>query len=313
MTDNTYSSNSRTHAIYITIIAILVAALIYTNYMLKTSASKVETVIEEVDEKNELLSKLQLEFDQALIELDRYKGQTVTLDSLLSIREAELMEQKKKIQALISTGGSLAKAEQMIADLKAERYVFQQKVDSLIAVTNQLQYEKIVLSAKGDSLVTELGTQQQLTQRMESENIQMRQKIDKASILTAQNVTGKGIRYKKGKEVETNKSGDVDKLKICFDLAENKIAEAGETELLVRLIGPDGVTIQFSALGSGAFRDANTGNEIPYTYKIRPRYDNEQKNICSLWDQDGQFPKGQYKAHVYQQGYLIGETAFSLR
>jgi hypothetical protein len=313
MTDNTSASNSRTHAIYITIIALLVAALIYTNYMLKTSASKVETVTEEVDEKNELLSKLQLEYDQALIELDRYKGQTVTLDSLLSIREAELMEQKKKIQALISTGGSLAKAEQMITDLKAERYVFQQKVDSLIAVTNQLQYEKIVLSQKGDSLVTVLGTQQQLTQRIESENIQMRQKIDKASILTAQNVTGKGIRYKKGKEVETNKSGDVDKLKICFDLAENKIAEAGETELLVRLIGPDGVTIQFSALGSGAFRDANTGNEIPYTYKIRPRYDNEQKNICSLWDQDGQFPKGQYKAHIYQQGYLIGETAFSLR
>lgn len=313
MSDNTYSSNSRTHAIYVTIIAILVGALIYTNFLLKSSGDKVEVITEERDEQSDLLAKLQQEYDLALEELERYKGQTATLDSLLSVREAELMEQRKKIQSIISAGGSLARAEQMIADLRAERIVFQQKVDSLIAVTNQLQYEKIVLTGRGDSLETELYGQRELTDRMQTENLQMRQRIDRASVLSAQDVYGTGIRYKKGREIETTKSKDVDKLKICFNLAENKIAEAGDVELLVRLIGPDGVTIQYSALGSGAFRDANTGNDIPYTYKIRPRFDNEQKNVCSLWDQDGQFPRGQYKVNVYQQGFLIGESSFSLR
>jgi len=311
------NSNSKTHAIYLTIIALLIAALVYSNLRLKQSSDKVGTVTEEKDEKATLLTKLQQEFELAKQELEQYKGQTASLDSMLSIRDNELEEKRRYIQSIISSGtaskNDLAKAQQMISDLKTERTIFQQRVDSLIAVNNKLQYEKIVLSGQRDSLGVELSTQKTTNEQISAENTNMKQKINKASILTAQNVTGSGIRYKKGKELTTAKSGDADKLKICFDLLENKIAEQGETDLAVRLLGPDGVTIQYSALGSGTFQDANSGNEIPYTYKIRPIYTNQQKNVCSLWDQDNGFPKGAYKAQIYQQGYMIGETSFSMK
>jgi hypothetical protein len=113
--------------------------------------------------------------------------------------------------------------------------------------------------------------------------------------------------------VEANKAGGTKKLKLCFDLLENKIAKEGPTKLLVRIIGPDGVTLSLQSMGSGTFEDAITGAPMQYTYEIAPDFKNEGKTVCSYWDQNTDYTNGTYQALVYQRGYKIGYTSFELR
>lgn len=142
----------------------------------------------------------------------------------------------------------------------------------------------------------------------------MKDRIDKASILSTANIQATPIRMtRKGKEDEVSKAKDAEKLRVCFDVLQNKIAPSGETKIEVRIISPDGSTIQLQNLGSGTFTEATTGNDIPFTYSISPDYQNETKTVCSYWAQSFKFASGKYSVEVYEKGFLIGQSSFSMK
>ena len=142
----------------------------------------------------------------------------------------------------------------------------------------------------------------------------MKDRIDKASILSTANIVSTPIRMtRKGKEDEVKKAKDAEKLRVCFDLLQNKIAPPGQIQIEVRIISPDGTTIQLQNLGSGTFKENTTGNEIPYTYTISPDYQNDNKTVCSYWAQTYKFAPGKYSVEVYEKGFLIGQSSFMMK
>jgi hypothetical protein len=312
------NSNSRLHAMYIVLIALLIGGLVYTNVKLKKSKETIIVTEKQRDDVEALKAELDAKYAESLQEIESYRAENAGLDSLLTVKEQELSSKKAKIDALLSqistlkTGDAaksqlLAEAQELIRQMENDKVTLQTTIDSLVTVNRILFQEK-------DSITTELTSTLQKKQKVDEENQKMKDRIDKASILSTANIQSTPIRMtKKGKEDEVSKAKDAEKLRVCFDLLQNKIAPSGETEIAVRIISPDGSTIQMQNLGSGTFAEATTGNDIPFTYSIKPDYQNETKTVCSYWAQTYKFAPGKYSVEVYEKGFLIGQSSFTMK
>lgn len=312
------NSNSRVHAMYILLIALLIGGLVYTNVKLKKSKETIVVTEKQRDDVTALKADLDKKYAESLQEIESYRAENAGLDSLLETKKQELDAKKAKIDALLgqistlkagdaSKSKLLADAQAMIAQMESDKARLQASIDSLVAV-NKTLYEN------NEKISSELSETVQKKQAVDEENQKMKDRIDKASILSTANIQSTPIRItRKGKEDEVSKAKDAQKLRVCFDLLQNKIAPAGQTEIQVRIISPDGTTIQMQNLGSGTLKEATTGNEIPYTYTISPDYQNDTKTVCSYWAQTFKFASGKYSVEVYEKGFLIGQSSFLMK
>ena len=312
------AQNSKVHALYIVLILLLLGGLVFTNIKLKKSTETIRVTSSELADVNNLKAELEVEYQKAKADLESAKNEKLDIEAILSEREGELEAKKKQIAELIRTGqhnkADLEKARELIKQLNAERIAFQAKIDSLTVLNEELNLANENLTTERDELTETVANVTAEKNSLDQENTSLKAKVNKAEILTTVNIKVSPIKYKgNGKEVEVKKSKSVESLKICFDLLVNRIAPVGKTEMNIRVIGPDGVTIQMGALGSGELTDATTGNSIPYTYTIQPDYQNEAKTVCSIWKQDNAFASGKYSAEIYQKGFLIGQESFELK
>ena len=311
-------SNNRLHAMYIVLIALLIGGLVYTNVKLKKSKETIVVTEKQRDDVSSLKAELDKKYTESLQEIESYRAENAGLDSLLTVKEQELTAKKAKIDALLGQISTLkagdatkskllADVQLMIAQMESDKVRLQASIDSLVTINKALYQER-------DSITGELTTTIQRKQQLDEENQKMKDRIDKASILSTANIQSTPIRMtRKGKEDEVSKAKDAEKLRICFDLIQNKIAPAGQTEIAVRIISPDGTTIQLQNLGSGTFKEATTGNEIPFTYNISPDYQNDTKTVCSYWAQTFKFAAGKYSVEIYEKGFLIGQSSFMMK
>lgn len=319
MSENeTSNSNGKLHAMYIVLIALLIGGLVYTNIRLKKSKETIVVTEKQRDDVSALKAELDKKYTESMQEIESYRADNQELDSLLTVKEQELSSKRAKIDALLSEVSKLkagdaskakllAEAQAMMKQMDDDKVRLQTSIDSLLAVNKILYQER-------DSITGELSNTLQKKQQVDEENKKMKDRIDKASILSTANIQCSPIRMtRKGKEDEVSKAKDAEKLRICFDLLQNKIAPSGETEISVRIISPDGSTIQMQSLGSGTFKEATTGNEIPFTYNISPDYQNETKTVCSYWAQTFKFAAGKYSVEVYEKGFLIGQSSFVMK
>lgn len=312
------SDSSNNNKILYALIFILLLGLAYTTYQLFNFKHSTEVLTVEKQDLQYLYDDLDSEFKKAMGEITELKSTNSELDSVLSIREKELTDKKNYIASLIKKGNltsaELAQAQKLIEDFRKERLAFQAKVDSLTSVTDSLTEDNIELLMKKDELTTELTEKIEKLGEQEEINEKMKSKIDRASIFSTQNVEAVAVRMKKnGDEEFIKKASQVEKLKVCFDILENKIVDAGYLDMKVVIVAPDKHTVYLTSMGSGTFTDQQSGEEKRYTYKINPSYNKETKRICSYWVQNYPFSPGAYTIEIYQEGYLIGSTSMELK
>ncbi|HEY5407552.1 MAG TPA: hypothetical protein VIJ92_10695, partial [Ginsengibacter sp.] len=138
--------------------------------------------------------------------------------------------------------------------------------------------------------------------------------IDIGSTLHASNFNIIGLKEKSsGKEKETTTAKRVDKLRISFDIDENRITQNGPKDIYVCITSPDGNPVTVDALGSGKFK-IRDGSEIPYTKKVQINYVQGQKQPVTVeWTQNSDFQTGNYKIEIYNNGFKIGEGVRSFK
>ena len=310
--------NKSYHLLYIGLIALLLGGLVFTSLKLKKQKETIVVTEKQRDDVTSLKAELDKKYNESLQEIESYRAENAGLDSLLEIKKQELIQKKAKVDALLaqistlksgdaSKSKLLADAQTMLQQMESDKAHLQSSIDSLVTVNKSL-------SETNEKITTQLSETTQKKQALDDENQKMKDRIDKASILSTANIQSTPIRItKKGKEDEVKKAKDAEKLRVCFDLIQNKIAPTGQTDVQVRIINPDGTTIQLQNLGSGTLTDATTGNDIPYTYTISPDYQNETKTVCSYWSQTFKFVAGKYSVEVYQKGFLIGQSSFVMK
>jgi len=287
----------------------LVIALLGTWGYIIWDKSKVKETIQQKDaiytsvvsEKDNLKSLL----DEATSRYDELKTSNVKKDSIITAKDREIADKKSRIQSLLAkanvTKEELAEAKRLIASLNEDIASYKDQIEIL-------KGENLALTKEKEQVTQERN---QVQKHYDSARTVIKQKeevIDVATTLHASDFSIIGIDEKKdGKEKETTKAKRADKLRISFNLDENRVAPSGAKDLYVCITGPDGNPIAVEALGSGTFTTREEGAKI-FTQKMQVSYTQGLKQTVSFdWRQGTTFAVGNYKIEVYHNGFKIGE------
>jgi len=269
-----------------------------TKETLQQKDTQYATVITEKDTLQSLL-------DEATMRYDLLKTTNAKKDSTITTKDREITEKRKRIQTLLSkqnaTQAELAEAKQLIASLNTDIQGYKEQIEILKGQNVQLTQEK--------AAVTEEKIK--VEQNLASANTVIKEKedlIDVGSTLHASNFNIAGVNERKnGKEKQTTTAKKVDKLRVTFDLDENRIANSGMKDLYVSITAPDGNPVAVEALGSGKFTTRD-GQDKFFTHKIVINYTQGQRQTVSFdWKQNADFATGNYKIEVFHNGFKIGE------
>ncbi len=237
-------------------------------------------------------------------DFEEMKSQNVSLNEKLTEKDKEIAEQQEKIQKLINSGDAaqLAQARNEIKKFKAMLSNYGAQKDSLLQLTAALNKDKQLLT-------TNLDEEKVKAESLSTENIKLSDKVTIGSVLRADNVKAMAVKFRSsGKEIETNKAKGTKKIKTCFILLENHVAEKGPKDIFIRVLGPQG-----SAYSSSAETFKYNGMETLFTSKESITYENKKKEVCMYWANTSTFGKGKYTVEIYNSGTQIGKTTLDLK
>ncbi len=250
-------------------------------------------------------TELQRSYDQIVYKMDSLTGQNNDLEGKLSDRESEITKLKNQIAAKLKkerlTESEKAELRSQIAELNDKVMNLEQEIARLLEENQYLTVERDQLSVDKQQLSADLENTNQIKSQLE-------EKVVLASTLNASNIKITPIQEKNsGKEKVTSKAKKVDKLVISFDV-DNRIAEAGTTDVFVSITDPEGKPVTVEALGSGTFVSREDGEKF-YTFRVPVDIEaGRKKHVEYPWKQNSDFKTGKYKIEVYHNGLKIGEA-----
>lgn len=304
------------------LIVLLLLSLIGNAYLIFSGQQYKSSTTATIENLEVEKADLQAEFDGMIAELDDYKEENLELDSTLVNMESEIETQKQEIKNLLSKGNAtrqeLSQAKNLIESLRIISKDYKVKVDQLVAENAYLNQENTGLKdevvAKTDTIQQLEGEKEELTTKTTilAEQKDLLQKVVKrGSVMMVNDVSAVGIKVRNnGKESETSNEKQTDKIRVCFDVMPNPIADAGSKEILARIVGPGGTTL---ALSGSSFKNTESGEETQYTTKTVIAFNGDREKHCMYWEQNTPFSKGLYTTELYHDGYWIGQTSFELK
>lgn len=279
-----------------------------TKEVIQQKDSQLATTTTEKDE-------LRKELDDATMRYDMIKTQSADMahakDSVVTQRDRDIADKKLKIQQLLTkvnaTKEELAQAKTLIASLNDDIVSYKTQIETL-------QGEKIVLTQQKEAVTQERDVARKETEEAKGVIKEKENVIDIGSTLHASNFAIVGINEKKsGKEKTTTTAKRVDKLRISFDVDENRITESGNKTIYISITDPKGNPVTVEALGSGTFKTRDGADKF-FTEKVEINYTQGQRQTINVdWKQNSNFETGDYKIEVYNNGFKIGEGVRSFK
>ena len=296
------------------LLGVLIAALAGTwGYMIwdKSNSSKQEQQLStQLTTSDAAKNDLQRELNEAVMNLDMLKSTNAKAEELIKSKDKDIEDLKQKIQKIINdknaTASQLAQARRLIKQLKGNIEMYAAEIEKLKGENMQLTEEKRVITEERDVVRRHYDSATVVIKEKESI-------IDIGSTLHASNLNVVGVKEKSsGKEKETTTAKRVDKLKISFELDENRITQSGLKEIYVNLIAPDGSVIVIPE-GAAKFVTRD-GVEKTATKKVEIDYkQGERKQVQLELAKVQNFVPGNYKIEIYNNGFKIGEAVRSLK
>jgi hypothetical protein len=251
----------------------------------------------------------------------------------ISFQIAEIKRYQDELQAksdsLMALGQSNAEYETKLRQIQKRLVVAQRNVGDLKALKEDIEKYKLMIAAKDreiDSLKTmESGYKAQIStlekdrqtlgdtvNTLRSSKQELADKIALASVLRAENIKVTALD-KKGKEQtkEGVKAKKVDKLKIVFSLADNKVAKKDNKQIMLRVVDPSGAVLFDNTTGGGTFTAG--GKELPYTAMQDISFSNTKQKLTYNYVKGSPYVPGTYKIELYAEGNMIGEANFLMK
>jgi len=263
----------------------------------------------ENDRKTEVIKQINTEKDNLTAELDELLEKYADLEEENGKLTGELEAQRQEILALKvdiekykGDTGKMNWYKEQLAMYNVKYKSLETKYDSLAAVTQVLIADKTAL--QGD-----LAKEQNKTQELTNENMNLSSTVARGSMLTAYRVSVEGVRGEKDKVM--TKARRAEKLHICFILGENAIAKPGSKNLYMRIIDPEG-----KVLTSGKEEEFEfEGGRMVYSLVKEVNYQNKQMDICVYQNAPTAkgFKEGKHTVEIYTDKVLIGSADVSLR
>ncbi|MEO0528666.1 MAG: hypothetical protein AAFZ89_15640 [Bacteroidota bacterium] len=276
---------------------VLLGTIIYTVSLYQDKQKTTNQLTQEKELVVEDLNSLKSEYDKAILESN------ATNEELVSARDniAKYIDSVKAMKADIS---SLSRYRRQVSVLKKEREMLLKQVDSLTQ-------SNTLIAMQRDSTFVELEKQTVFNDSLVVQNTQLADAVERGSALNLSKFAVDAVKERNnGKLVSTSKASRTDKFKICFTVADNVIAEAGDREFFVEVLDPQG-----NVLGESYSKSNDSGASVTYSKGTNFYYENNSLDVCDYINKpSGDFQKGNYMVNVYDDRLkLLGTSKFALK
>ncbi len=221
--------------------------------------------------------------------IGEYNSVEAENDSIKLILDANKNEMVSMIDTIARMtelkGVRLQQFESSVTRLKNQNSKLVAYADSLKQTNTQLKQENAIA-------LFSLKREQNIN---DSLNVAVKQ----ASALGIINLNTLALNVKRSGETPTTSAWRAEKLKACFDLPANNLAEKGLHTLYLRIINPDKEILRPN--GSSLADTSNTS--IFYSAKQILNYNGTKLSSCMEYDYDD-FDDGQYQIELYLDGEL---------
>lgn len=240
--------------------------------------------------KEEQLAKLQQELIAAQNSQETSQNSSGELSAQIANLKAELSRARKGI-TYTKDPKQLKKYQAIIDSLSRDKSALGLRLQMMEVDRDRY---KTQFEDANESLTDAVSTKKKLED-----------KINTAKTPILGPITVAGVYTKKGQQATTLKAKTVDKLKVEFDLLENTlIDEPLETDVVVRIIGPEGEVL------TNSNPDLTDKSEL-FTIKETVVFDGSQHHLKFYYAQNT-FKKGKYKVELLHGGVIKHETSITL-
>lgn len=271
------------------ILGVALLALVYMYFNKRSKMQEMETVL--TQEKDSLANELR----HMAVAYDTLKTNNDTLN-------AGLEKQKNKIVQLLSLNASNV---QLIKKYKSEITTMRDIMKSYIVQIDSLNTRNKLLSSENSEIKQQISQVRSTNTELSKVKEELSSKVEVASIIQAKNIVAVSLNKKRK---ETTRINMLDKLRICFTLRENPLAQAGQKDVYMRVIRPDSLVVTSSPDNLFEYK----GNKIIYSATRQVDYMNQDIEVCIFLDNNGDFVVGNYSVELYLEDNIIGRTNFML-
>ena len=282
------------------IIALLSIGLVgaggYAFYQSNEARKNEEAILEKRDQVIKELESLQKDYDEAVTVSKQNADELADAKA----RIAQYIDSLKTMKADINV---LFKYRDQVEVLKKER-------QRLLAINDSLRKYNVKVTQQRDSTALALNVRTTQLDSVSQKASELSKVIDEGSILSLKSLTAQGMKEKSGgRYVDKERSGAVDKIKVCYTVGINRIAPVGNRTFYVQVLSPNGITL-------GDNDTATVGEKtVNYSAVKKFLYERNPVDVCEYISSiTKKYEPGTYQVFVFDdQLREIGKTEVNLR
>jgi len=282
------------------IIALLSIGLVgaggYAFYQSNEARKNEEAILEKRDQVIKELESLQKDYDEAVTVSKQNADELADAKA----RIAQYIDSLKTMKADINV---LFKYRDQVEVLKKER-------QRLLAINDSLRKYNVKVTQERDSTALALNVRTTQLDSVSQKASELSKVIDEGSILSLKSLTAQGMKEKSGgRYVDKERSGAVDKIKVCYTVGVNRIAPVGNRTFYVQVLSPNGITL-------GDNDTATVGEKtVNYSAVKKFLYERNPVDVCEYISSiTKKYESGTYQVFVFDdQLREIGKTELNLR
>jgi len=287
----------------VALVVFLIVVIGLAVWLVRVQSNVSELKAEKEAQRTELMSEL----DSLMKVHEQVKAQYGTLSDSLSVKDSIIEVKSKDIKKLMNTRWEYYKIKKKLASLQRISQGYVRQMDSLYR-------ENQTLSMENQKIKEEIKAEVQKNKQLMVKQNQLVSKVNKAAILGSYNYNVGAVHVTgSGRERATDKVKRVSKVKICFTLAENKIAAPGTKTIYVRIARPDKKILVVSDDDKYSFM--YKGEKLQYSVMKEVSYQNENMDVCMYFSRRTTQPlqAGLYHVDIFEGDENIGHAVFTLR
>jgi hypothetical protein len=278
------------------ILALLLVALTVFTIMLYQESQQTTTNLEiqKMDIEQEL-EELLVNYNIALEENEQ--------------QDRKLIEARDRIERLLDSVKDSQANVDLIRRYRAEINRLRSEKDVLFKRADSLQIVSEMFKTQRDSTIVALDETVKKVDSISLQNEALAQVVAKGSVLKLSRLKGDGVLVRNnGRIVETDRTRRADKIRTCFTINANEIAEKGDRILFIQVINPKNNVLGEKSTVS--FDD----KILTYSATSNIFYDNEELDVCVLVNaSEADLVPGTYYIHVFDGPRMVSSSTLDLR
>ena len=292
----TQSSNNNRAKILIGLLVVLLVSLAgYTYTLIQQNKETVLFLEADKAEVQKELEAIVVSYNEILQDNELKDNELIAARDRIVV----LLDSVKNYKANLSI---INRYKAQVRGLKNERTQLFKRADSLLIVTQRLAIEK-------DSTTAVLNKTIKVVDSVTTANTQLFNSLEKGALIGISNLDATAIIVRKGGKIkQTKRASRADKIRVCYTIAPNTLAQAGDRVLYVQVINPDNNII-------GDKSNITFGQDLlTYSKSESVFYENQALDVCAIIGTTGQdVLKGLYTINIFDAQRQIGSTTLMLK